>query len=90
MDKSGISLLPFQAEGEKAELTKRRRDAETERAAAREETAQLQQDMMHLLTEKQALQSSHCHLQDLCKKLEAELSLLQKEKAEALEQHSQV
>lgn len=83
-------MLPFQTEGEKAELAKRRRDAETERAAAREETARLQQDMMHLLTEKQALESSHSHFQDLCQKLEAELSLLQKEKAQALEQHSQV
>lgn len=83
-------MLPFQTEGEKAELAKRRRDAETERAAAREETARLQQDMMHLLTEKQALESSHSHLQDLCQKLEAELSLLKKEKAQALEQHSQV
>lgn len=46
--------------------------------------------MMDLLAEKQALESSHSHLQDLCQKLEAELSLLQKEKAQALEKRSQV
>lgn len=85
-----IFLLPFQTEGEKAELGERRREAEMERAAAREETARVQQEMMNLLAEKQALESSHGHLQDLCQKLEAELSLLQKENAQALEQHSQV
>lgn len=61
-----------------------------ERAAAREETARVQQDMMHLLTEKKSLEGSHSHLQDLCQKLEAELGLLRKEKTQALEQHSQV
>lgn len=61
-----------------------------ERAAAREETARVQQDMMHLLTEKKSQESSHSHLQDLCQKLEAELGLLHKEKTQALEQHSQV
>lgn len=77
-------------EGEKAELGERRREAEAERAAAREETARVQQEMMNLLAEKQALESSHSHLQILCQKLEAELSLLQKANAQALEQHSQV
>jgi len=46
--------------------------------------------MMNILAEKQGLESSDIQLQDLCQKLEAELSLLQKEKAEALERHSQV
>lgn len=46
---------------------------------------------MRLLGEKQALESSQRHLQDLLQRLEAELSVLQREKAaEALEQHSQV
>lgn len=85
-----VFLFLFQTEGEKAELGERRREAEMERAAAREETARLQQEMMNLLVEKQALEGSHSHLQDLCQKLEAELSLLQKENAQALEQHSQV
>lgn len=61
-----------------------------ERAAAREETARVQQELMDLLADQQALESSHSHLQDLCQKLEAELSLLQKENSQALEQHSQV
>lgn len=61
-----------------------------ERAAAREETARVHQEMMNLLAEKQALESSNSHSQDLCQKLEAELSVLQKESAQALEQHSQV
>lgn len=87
---SEIFVFPFQTEGEKAVLGERRREAEGERAAAREETARVQQEMMNLLAEKQALESSHSHLQDLCQKLEAELSLLQRENAQALEQHSQV
>lgn len=61
-----------------------------ERAAAREETARVQQEIMNLLTEKQVLDSSHSHMHNLCQKLEAELSLLQREKTQALEQHSQV
>lgn len=83
-------LVSFQTEGEKTELGERRREAEVERAAAREDVARTQKEMMNLLAEKQALESSHSHLQDLCQKLEAELSLLQKEKAQALEKHSQV
>lgn len=80
-----------QAEAQKAELTKHKREAETERAAAREETAVLQQDVMRLVGEKQVLESSERHLQELLQRLEAELSLLQREKAaETLEQHSQV
>lgn len=82
--------LCFQAEGEKAELAERRREAEAERAAAREETARAQQEVMDLLSEKQTLESSHTHWQDLCQRLEAELELLQEDKAEALEQLSQV
>ncbi|XP_034091518.1 rootletin isoform X3 [Gymnodraco acuticeps] len=80
----------FQTEGEKTQLGERRSEAETERAAAREETARVQQEMMNLFAEKQALESSHSHMQDLCQKLEAELILLQKESAQAQEQHSQV
>ncbi|KAF3835741.1 hypothetical protein F7725_028299 [Dissostichus mawsoni] len=83
-------MAALSEEGEKTQLGERRREAETERAAAREETARVQQEMMNLLAEKQALESSHSHMQDLCQKLEAELSLLQKESAQAQEQHSQV
>lgn len=80
----------LQAEDEKTELGERRREAEAERAAAREEVARVQQEMMDLLSEKRALENSHSHWQDLCQRLEAELSLLQKENAQALLQHSQV
>lgn len=46
---------------------------------------------MRLLGEKQVLESSERHLQELLQRLEEELSALQKENsAEALEQHSQV
>ncbi|KAK1896509.1 Rootletin [Dissostichus eleginoides] len=89
-DKVELNRILLQTEGEKTQLGERRREAETERAAAREETARVQQEMMNLLAEKQALESSHSHMQDLCQKLEAELSLLQKESAQAQEQHSQV
>lgn len=61
-----------------------------ERAAAREETARVQQEMMDQLAEKRALEITHGHLQGVCQRLEAELRLLQEEKAQDLEQHSQV
>lgn len=83
-------MFPLQTEGEKTELAERRREAESERAAAREETARVQQEMMNVLAEKQALESSHSHVQDLCQKLEAELSVLQQESVQAEEQQSQV
>lgn len=86
-----LEVTCFQAEAQKAELAKHKRDAETERALAREETAVLQQDVMRLLGEKQALESSERNLQELLQRLEEELSALQREKdAEAMEQHSQV
>lgn len=50
----------------------------------------MQQEKMNLFAGKQALESSHGHLQDLCQRLEAERSLLHEENAQALEQHSQV
>lgn len=85
------SHVHLQAEAQKAELAKLRRDAETERAAAREEAAGLQQDVMRLLGDKQAQESSQRYLQELLQRLEAELSALQREKAaEVLEQQSQV
>ncbi|XP_063747285.1 rootletin [Eleginops maclovinus] len=89
-DKVELNRILLQTEGEKRQLGERRREADTERAAAREETARVQQAMINLLAEKQALESSHSHMQDLCQKLEAELSLQQKENAQAQEQHSQV
>lgn len=45
---------------------------------------------MNLLADKQALEISHSHLRDLSQKLESELNLLQKEKAQALDKHCQV
>lgn len=80
----------FQTEGEKTELSERRCEAEGKRAAARENAARAQKEMMNLLAEKQAFESSHIQLQDQCQKLEAELSLLRREKAEALEKQSEV
>ncbi|XP_013866473.1 rootletin isoform X2 [Austrofundulus limnaeus] len=88
-DKVELSRLVLQIEGEKTELDKRRRGAEAEQAAAREDAARSQMEMMDFLAEKQALESSHIQLQDVCQKLEVELSLLQKEKSEALEKYSQ-
>lgn len=82
---------PFQVGGEKTEeLDTRRRGAEAEQAAAREEAARSQTEMMNFLAEKRALECAHVQLQDVCQKLESELSLLQKEKSEALEKCSQV
>ncbi|XP_034438966.1 rootletin isoform X1 [Hippoglossus hippoglossus] len=89
-DKVELNRILLQTEGEKAKLDERRREAEADRTVAREETARVQQEIMNLLTEKQALESSHSHLQNHCQKLQAELRLLQREKAQALEQHSQV
>ncbi|XP_032382850.1 rootletin [Etheostoma spectabile] len=89
-DKVELNRILLQTEGEKTELGKCRREAEMERTAAREETAWVQQEMMNMLAEKQALESSHSHLQDLCQRLETELRLLQTENAQALERHSQV
>ncbi|TNN74186.1 Rootletin [Liparis tanakae] len=85
-DKVELNRILLQTEGEKTELGGRRREAEMERAAARVETARAQQDMMNTLSEKQALESSYGHSQDLCRRLEAELSRLHEEN----EQHSQV
>lgn len=72
------------------DFDKRRCKAEAERTAAREGASRSQMEMMNLCAEKQALESSHVQLQDACQKLEEELSLLQKEKSEALKKYSQV
>lgn len=45
---------------------------------------------MDLSAERRALGSSYGHLQEAHQRLEAELGLLQKENAQALEQHTQV
>lgn len=86
---SGL-LFHMQTEGEKGELDERRREAVAERTTARERAARAQKEMTNLLAEKQVLESSHGHLQDLCQKLEAEQDLLLEEKAGALKMHSQV
>lgn len=80
----------FQTEGEKTELSERRCEAEGKRAAAREDAARAQKEMMNLRAEKQAFESSHILLRELCQKLEAELSLLHRERAEALKKQSEV
>nr|XP_054604928.1 rootletin [Nothobranchius furzeri] len=89
-DKVELNRVVLQVESEKTELDKRRREAEVERTAAREVAARTQREMMNFFAEKQALESSHIQLQDVCQGLEAELSLLRKVKAEALEENSQV
>lgn len=89
-NRSEIFWVPIQIEGEKTDFDKRRRKAESELTAARESASQSQMEMMNFCVEKQALESSHIQLQEACQKLEAELSLLQKEKSEALEKYAQV
>ncbi|MED6266669.1 hypothetical protein CHARACLAT_004383 [Characodon lateralis] len=84
-DKVELNRIVLQTEGEKMELSERRCEAEGKKAAAREDAARAQKEMINLLAERQAFESSHVQLQDLCQKLEAELSLLHREKAEALE-----
>lgn len=82
--------LVLQTEGDKGELDERRREAVVERTTAKERAARAHAEMTTLRAEKQALERSHTHLQDLCQKLEAELHLLLEERAKALETHSQV
>ncbi|XP_077390200.1 uncharacterized protein sned1 isoform X5 [Festucalex cinctus] len=89
-DKVDLNRLLLQAEAEKSELGDRRREAETERAVAREEVAQLQREKASVLAEKEALQSSQHHLGELRRKMEEDLDRLQKENACNLEKHSQV
>ncbi|RVE73900.1 hypothetical protein OJAV_G00035780 [Oryzias javanicus] len=89
-DKVALSRIVMQTEGEKGELDERRREAVVERATAKERAARAHTEVTNLRAEKQALESSHAHLQDLCHKLEAELRLLREEKAGVLETHSQV
>lgn len=79
-----------QLETEKAELGERRREAELERAAARDEASRLEQELLDLCAEKRALEASQSHLQEARHSLERELSLLRREKAQALEQLAQV
>lgn len=89
-NRSEIFWVPIQIEGEKTDFNKHRRKAESELAAARESASLSQMEMMNLCVEKQALESSHVQLQEACQKLEAERSLLQKDKSEALEKYAQV
>ncbi len=85
-------FLPIfcQVESKKAEFGERKRDAELERVAAREELARLQQALLDLTVEKRALEASHIHLQESRVTQDAEYNLLQREKSSALEQHTQV
>ncbi|KAM9762981.1 uncharacterized protein crocc2 [Menidia menidia] len=89
-DKVDLNRIIMQSESQKAELDERRREAELQRAAAREESVRVLKDVMNLTADKQALESSNIQLQDICQKLEAEMNLMQKEKAWSLERHSQV
>ncbi|KAF6724225.1 Rootletin [Oryzias melastigma] len=89
-DKVALSRIVMQTEGDKGELDERRREAVVEQTTAKERAARAHAEMTTLRAEKQALERSHTHLQDLCQKLEAELHLLLEERAKALETHSQV
>lgn len=80
----------LQIEGEKAELGERRREAEVERASAREETGRLQQELQDLTADRRALEISYSLLQETNQRLEAELALLQRENNQILERHAQV
>ncbi|XP_061636081.1 rootletin isoform X2 [Phyllopteryx taeniolatus] len=89
-DKVELNRLLLQAEAEKAELGDRRREAEADQADAREEVVRLQWEKVNVQAEKEALESSQRHLQDMRRKTEEDLDLLQKENACNLEQHLQV
>nr|XP_029501062.1 coiled-coil domain-containing protein 88B-like [Oncorhynchus nerka] len=80
----------FQIEGEKAELGERRREAEVEKASAREEMGRLQQELQDLTADRRSLECSYSLLQETNQRLEAELALLQRENNQILEQHAQV
>lgn len=75
---------------EKAELNERKREVELERTAAREELARVQQELLDVTAEKRALEATHIHLQEARGSLEAELSVLQRERTLMLEQLAQV
>ncbi|XP_053708808.1 rootletin isoform X2 [Synchiropus splendidus] len=89
-DKVELNRLLLQSEGEKVQLDCRRREAEAQRAAAREETMRVQADLMDLMAEKRNLENSICLLQVQSCKQEAEMVVLQEEKAQILEQNLQV
>lgn len=77
-------------EADKAELSERKREVEFERTAAKEELARLQQKLLDVTAEKRALEATHVHLQEARGSLEAELSVLQRDKTLTLEQLAQV
>ena len=77
-------------EAEKASLDERRREAALERASAREETGRLHQELQDTDVERRALEASESQLQEARVSLEAQLSLLLKEKTQAQELHAQV
>lgn len=72
------------------ELSERKKDVELERTAAKEELARVQQELLDMTAEKRALEATHIHLQEARGSLEAELSMLQRERTLKLEQLAQV
>lgn len=63
---------------------------ELERTAAREELARVQQELLDVMAEKRTLEATHFHLQEARGSLDAELSVLQRERTLTLEQLTQV
>lgn len=63
---------------------------ELERTAAREELARVQQELLDMTAEKRALEATHIHLQEARGSLDAELSMLQRERTLTLDQLAQV
>lgn len=63
---------------------------ELERTAAREELARVQQELLDMMAEKRALEATHIHLQEARGSLDAELSVLHRERTLTLEQLAQV
>lgn len=72
------------------ELSERKKELEFERTAAKEELARVQQELLDMTAEKRALEATHIHLQEARGSLEAELSVLQRERTLKLEQLTQV
>lgn len=84
------SDVSCKVEADKAELSERKREVELERTAAREELARVQQELLDVTAKKRALEATHFHLQEARGSLDAELSVLQRERTLTLGQLAQV
>ncbi|KAL1023371.1 hypothetical protein UPYG_G00039950 [Umbra pygmaea] len=89
-DKVELNRILLKIEGEKVELAERRREADAERSAAREDIGRLMQEVREQTAAKRALETSHDLLQETVHRLEAQLGLLQRNNSQVLEQHAQV